>query len=74
MRARINVPLYAFETDLTNGRVSKGAERAGAALAHPDLRGSTPTSARATSTRWWPQPSRNRFLRTVVPFLKVRAR
>ncbi len=66
---RINTPLYAFQTDLTNGRVFKGAERLvrrsriKTYRIHSDERQShlDPLVAK---------PSRNRFLRTVVPFLR----
>jgi hypothetical protein len=66
---RIDVPLYAYSTDLTEGRVARGARRLAAisrvrtvrvvddrAAAHLD-----PLSA---------APRTNRFLKTVVPFLR----
>jgi hypothetical protein len=68
-RAEINVPLYAEETRLTGGRVLRGARRL--------VRGSQ--IPRATyvdvpnSSHLDPllaAPSKNTFLRTVVPFLR----
>lgn len=66
---RINVPLYAYSTDLTDGRVARGARRLAAGSRVPsirvvDNRGAShldPLSA---------APRTNRFLKTVVPFLK----
>ena len=70
---QIDVPLYAFSTSLTTGAVARGARR----LAHMapiprdvivDDRGTShldPLSA---------APKTNRFLKTVVPFLKRSAR
>jgi hypothetical protein len=65
----IDVPLYAYGTDLTDGRVARGARRLARfarisrAVVIDDERAShlDPTSA---------APSRNRFLKTVVPFLR----
>ena len=71
---QIDLPLYAYSTDLTEGRVARGARRLARisrvrrptvvddrSAAHLD-----PLSA---------APSTNRFLKTVVPFLKrVRSR
>ncbi len=71
--SRINVPLYAFETDLTNGNVSKGARalvkrsRIRRARIYTDERQSHLDPLVAA-------PSRNSFLKTVVKFLKVKAR
>jgi pimeloyl-ACP methyl ester carboxylesterase len=65
----VNRPLYAFETSLTDGRVLRGARRFVQAskiteatyVADPLQSHIDPLSA---------LPSRNRFLQTVVPFLK----
>jgi hypothetical protein len=70
---RIDVPLYAYSTDLTEGAVARGARRLvklskirtvrvvdDRSAAHLD-----PVSA---------APDRNRFLKTVVPFLRRLAR
>jgi hypothetical protein len=66
---RIDVPLYAYSTALTRGRVARGARRLVrrsriAEFTVVDDRGSShldPLSGR---------PSRNDFLRSVVPFLR----
>jgi hypothetical protein len=65
----IDLPLYAYGTDLSNGRVARGARRLArfSRIERPtvvdDERAShlDPTSA---------APARNRFLKTVVPFLR----
>jgi hypothetical protein len=70
---RIDVPLYAFSTALTKGRVARGARRLARIsrieeLSIVDDRGTShldPLSA---------APRRNDFLKTVVPFLKRLAR
>jgi len=74
---RISVPLYAVQTDLTDGRVLRGARRlkqlsrirqatlidaSKGALSQSHL---DPIAA---------APDKNRFLQTVVPFLKKRVR
>ena len=67
------MPLYAFETDLTNGKVSKGVRalvrrsRIRRARIYTDERQSHLDPLVAA-------PSRNSFLKTVVKFLKVKAR
>jgi hypothetical protein len=69
----IDLPLYAYGTDLSNGRVARGARRLArfSRISRPvvidDTRAShlDPTSA---------APERNRFLKTVVPFLRRIAR
>jgi hypothetical protein len=70
----VDLPLYAYGTDLSNGRVARGARRLArfSRISRPvvidDDRAShlDPTSA---------APGRNRFLRTVVPFLRrIRSR
>jgi len=70
---RIDVPLYAYSTDLTEGAVARGARRLvklskiGAARVVDDRSAAhlDPVSA---------APDRNRFLKTVVPFLRRVAR
>jgi hypothetical protein len=69
----IDLPLYAYSTDMTEGRVARGARRLvdRSRIRRPriiDDRGAShidPLSA---------APARNRFLRTVVPFLRRLAR
>lgn len=70
----IDLPLYAYGTDLSNGRVVRGARRLARfsritrLVVVDDERAShlDPTSA---------APARNRFLKTVVPFLRrIRSR
>jgi hypothetical protein len=69
----IDVPLYAFSTSLTKGAVARGAQRLARMAPIPrrvvvDDRGTShldPLSA---------APRTNRFLKTVVPFLKRIAR
>jgi hypothetical protein len=69
----IDVPVYAYSTDLTEGRVARGARRLARIADVPhsrvvdDRRAShlDPLSA---------APRTNRFLKTVVPFLKRLAR
>ena len=69
----IDVPLYSFETDLTNGRVSRGARRL-AELADLPLEdrvfvdGSRNTSHIDPLTA---APDRSEFLETVVHFLRT---
>ena len=65
----IDVPLYAYGTDLTGGRVESGARSLvrlsdiprSTVVADPRASHLDPVSA---------APARNRFLKTVVPFLK----
>lgn len=66
---QVNVPLYAFETNLTHGRVISGAKRF--------IRDSRVPRATLVADHGqshldplFAAPSRNRFLKTVVPFLK----
>ena len=68
--AQVDIPLYAIQTDLTKGRVLPGARRFVARSRVP----------RSTLVDWSRQsshldplvaaPARNRFLATVVPFLR----
>jgi len=67
----VDVPLYAYGTDLTDGRVIKGAKRfvrgsrikTASYVADPRASHLDPLVA---------APRRNVFLKTVVPFLKKR--
>lgn len=71
-RAQVDVPLYAFQTSLTHGRVLRGARRLIASSRIP-RRQSVLVDASATQSHLDPlaaAPARNRFLTTVVPFLK----
>ena len=70
---RIDVPLYAYSTDLTDGDVARGARRL--------VRMSRIRTARVVDDRKAAHldplsaaPGRNRFLRTVAPFLRRLAR
>ncbi|MDQ5808432.1 MAG: alpha/beta hydrolase [Actinomycetota bacterium] len=69
---RVNVPLYAFETDLTDGRVLRGARRYMQRSGVP-RRASTLVDRGSTTSHLDPltaAPETNDFLETVVPFLK----
>ncbi|MEP6953201.1 MAG: hypothetical protein ABI950_03955 [Solirubrobacteraceae bacterium] len=71
-RAGVDVPLYAMQTSLTKGRVLRGARRFIAASRIPRGR-SVLVDASPTQSHLDPlaaAPERNRFLATVVPFLK----
>jgi hypothetical protein len=68
----VDVPLYAFETDLTDGRVARGARRF---IERSRVRRSSSTivSRGASTSHLDPltaAPDRNDFLKTVVPFLR----
>ena len=68
----VDVPVYAFQTDLTNGRVLRGARRF---IARSDVRRSRSTlvDRRTTTSHLDPltaAPGTNDFLKTVVPFLR----
>ena len=68
----MDVPLYAFQTSLTKGHVLRGARRFIAGSQIPRGR-SVLVDASATQSHLDPlaaAPERNRFLQTVVPFLK----
>jgi len=67
--AQVNIPLYAFETNLTHGRVLRGARRFAAASKVPR----TTLVADHGASHLDPlfaAPAKNKFLTTVVPFLK----
>ncbi|HEX8086794.1 MAG TPA: hypothetical protein VF529_21080 [Solirubrobacteraceae bacterium] len=68
----VDVPLYAFQTDLTRGRVLRGARRY---IQRSDVprRGSTLVDRGSTTSHLDPltaAPETNDSLKTVVPFLK----
>lgn len=69
---RVDVPLYAFQTDLTGGRVLRGARRYIARSRVP--RGASRLVDRASTTSHLDPvtaaPATNDFLKTVVPWLK----
>ena len=66
--SEIDVPLYAFSTDLTSGRVARGARRL---VRRSQIDRSVIVDDRGTShlDPLSAAPSRNHFLRSVVPFL-----
>lgn len=70
---RIDVPLYAYSTALTEGRVARGARRLAAISRVPVSRVVDDRQA-AHLDPLSAAPKRNRFLKTVVPFLKQAAR
>jgi hypothetical protein len=67
--SKIDVPLYAFSTALTEGRVARGARRL---VRRSAIEGSTIVDDRGTShiDPVSAAPSRNHFLKSVVPFLR----
>jgi len=67
--SEIDLPLYAFSTDLTSGRVARGARRL---VRRWQVRGPVIVDDRGTShlDPLSAAPSRNHFLRSVVPFLR----
>lgn len=71
-RRGVRVPLYAFQTSLTKGRVLRGARAFITGSKVPRSR-STLVDGSATQSHLDPltaAPERNRFLQTVVPFLR----
>jgi len=68
-RARVNVPLYAFQTDLTSGRVLRGAR---AFVRASRIRRATYVDRSKTYSHLDPIAAtpRNDFITTVVPFLR----
>lgn len=68
------MPLYAFETDLTDGRVLRGARRLIAASDIPRRRSTLVDRGSSTShlDPLTAAPATNDFLKTVVPFLRAR--
>ena len=67
--AKVNLPLYAFETDLTGGRVLRGATRF---MDASKIKRATLVADHNTShlDPLTAAPDRNTFLKTVAPFLK----
>ena len=65
----IDVPLYAYSTDLTEGRVAKGARRL-AKLSKIERPTVVDDRAAAHLDPLVAAPARNRFFKTVVPFLR----
>lgn len=66
----VDKPLYAFQTDLTDGRVIRGAKRF---IAKSKVKRSTLVDRGSTTSHLDPltaAPATNDFLKTVVPFLK----
>ncbi len=75
-RRSIKLPLYALQTDLTGGRVLRGARRLIASSQIPARR-SKLVDASATNSHLDPltaAPKRSRFLQTVIPFLRRAAK
>jgi hypothetical protein len=73
-RHSIDLPLYALQTDLTHGRVLRGARRLIAATKIPARR-SRLVDASATNSHLDPltsAPRTSRFLKTVIAFLRRR--
>ena len=67
------MPLYAYSTDLTNGRVARGARR----LVKRSRIGTSRVVDDRSAAHLDPlsaAPGRNRFLKTVTPFLRRLAR
>lgn len=71
-RRDVDLPLYALQTDLTNGRVLRGARRFIAGSKVPRSR-SVLVDASSDESHLDPltaAPARSRFLKSVVPFLR----
>ena len=71
-RREVDLPLYALQTDLTHGHVLRGARRFITGSKVPRAR-SILVDASATESHVDPltaAPARNRFLQTVVPWLR----
>jgi pimeloyl-ACP methyl ester carboxylesterase len=68
----IRVPLYALQTDLTDGRVLRGARRLLATSRIPPKRAKFVDASRENShlDPLTAAPARSRFLKTVIPWLK----
>lgn len=66
----IDVPLYAFQTDLTKGRVLRGARRLERASRIPNATYIDASSSTSHLDPLTATPERSSFLKTVVPFLK----
>jgi hypothetical protein len=70
----IPVPLYALQTDLTGGRVLRGARRLVVSSRIPAKRSRFVDASNENShlDPLTAAPARSRFLRTVIPWLKRR--
>jgi hypothetical protein len=68
-RSQVNLPLYAFETNLTHGRVLRGARRFVRSSRVPRSR-FVADHGQSHLDPLFAAPRKNRFLKTVVPFLK----
>jgi len=71
-RHDVDLPLYALQTDITGGRVLRGAKRFIAGSKVPSSK-SVLVDASSDESHLDPltaAPDRNRFLKTVVPFLR----
>lgn len=74
---RLRLPLYAVQTDLTGGRVLRGARRLKQMSRIKKATLIDASSGPLSQSHLDPltaAPDKNRFLRTVVPFLKKRVR
>ena len=68
--SEIDIPLYAFQTDLTKGRVIRGAKRLRKRAKGIKTYRFHSNTNQSHIDPLVAAPSRNRFLRTVVRFLK----
>ena len=68
----IDVPLYALQTDLTRGRVLRGARRLVASSRIPTRRARFVDASKVNShlDPLTSAPAKSRFLNTVIPWLK----
>ena len=71
-RRSIRLPLYALQTDLTGGRVLRGARRLIASSRIPARRAKLVDASRTNShlDPLTAAPARSAFLKTVIPFLR----
>ena len=68
--SKIDIPLYAFETDLTNGRVIRGAKRLIKRAKGIKTYKLVTDTKQSHVDPLVASPRRNNFLKTLVPFLK----
>jgi pimeloyl-ACP methyl ester carboxylesterase len=68
--AEINVPLYAYQTDLTSGGVLTGAQNVKNASQIPELVAVDDSADASHLDPLIAPPRTNRFIQTVVPFLR----
>ena len=75
-RRTIRLPLYALQTDLSGGRVLRGARRLITSSRIPARRAKLVDASRENShlDPLTAAPARSRFLKTVIPFLRRTAR